>query len=59
MTERSPKDQKTVTPPEPVDISDGIPDRRASVSWPMIVVLITVFVGWCAFLVYCQYGGRV
>ena len=58
MTERPREDQKKPAPPEPVDISDGIPDRRASISWPVIAVLIAVFVGWCAFLLYCQYGGR-
>ena len=58
MTARTREDQKEITPPEPVDISDGIPDRRASISWPVIAVLIAVFVGWCAFLLYCQYGGR-
>jgi len=59
MTATPREDQKTPAPPEPVDISDGIPDRGASISWPVIVVLIAVFVGWCAFLLYCQYGGRV
>ncbi|MBC8372585.1 MAG: hypothetical protein ISS69_11580 [Phycisphaerae bacterium] len=59
MTARPRDDQKKPVPPEPVDISNGIPDCRASVSWPVIVVLIAVFAGWCAFLLYCQYGGRL
>ncbi len=58
MTARPRKDQEKAPPPEPVDISDGIPDCRASISWPVIAVLIAVFAGWCAFLLYCQYGGR-
>jgi hypothetical protein len=56
MTARPREEQEQAPPPEPVDISDGIPDRRASISWPVIGVLIAVFAGWCAFLLYCQYG---
>jgi|GEM_PF-3471595 len=59
MTTRRREDQKNTAPPDPIDISDGIPDRRASISWPVIAVLIAVFLGWCAFLLYCQYSGRV
>ena len=59
MTAKTREDKEKPAPPEPVDISDGIPDRRASISWPVIVVLIAAFVVWCAFLVYCQYGGGV
>jgi hypothetical protein len=58
MTASAKKDTPE-TPPEPVDISDGIPDRKASMSVAVIGVLIAIFVGWCAFLLYCQYGGRV
>ena len=57
MTAKSPKDHEKARPGEPVDISDGIPDRRASISWTMIAVLIVVFVAWCSFLLYCQYEG--
>jgi len=57
MTEKSRKDRREARPPEPVDIRDGIPDRRASISWPVIVVLIVVFVAWCSFLLFCQYEG--
>ncbi len=56
---RGPKKDTPPTPPEPVDMSDGIPDRRASMSLAVIGVLVAIFVGWCAFLLYCQYGGRV
>jgi hypothetical protein len=57
MTKGSDKDTAKPIPPEPVDISDGIPDRRALISWPLIAVLIVVFVAWCSFLLYCQYEG--
>ena len=59
MTPKPQKDKEAPAPPEPVNISDGIPDRRDAMSWPVICVLIAVFLGWCAFLLYCQYGGRV
>ncbi|MDP6634653.1 MAG: hypothetical protein QGG42_07140 [Phycisphaerae bacterium] len=58
MTAGSREDSKQAPPPEPIDISDGIPDRRASISWAVIGILIAIFVGWCVFLLYCQYGGR-
>jgi hypothetical protein len=58
MTAKPGKDSEQVTPPEPVDISDEIPDRRASLSWLVIAVLVVVFVAWCSFLLYCQYEGR-
>ena len=58
MTAKPREDQEKPAPPDPVDIGDGIPDRRALISWPVITVLIAVFVVWCAFLLYCQYGGR-
>ena len=58
MTARPREDQEKAAPPDPVDVNDGIPDCRSSASRMVIVVLIAVFVGWCAFLLYCQYGGR-
>lgn len=57
MTASARKNPKTQAPPEPVDISDGVPDRRASMSVAVIGVLIALFLGWCVFLLYCQYGG--
>jgi len=59
MTEKPAKDSRQTPPPEPVDMSDGIPDRGARMSWAVIGSLIAVFVAWCIFLVYCQYGGRI
>jgi len=60
MTAKTPKDKtRKPEPPEPVDVSDGIPDRKTAMSVPVIVVLIAIFVIWCVFLLYCQYGGRV
>jgi len=59
MTASAKKDPDKVKAPEPVDISDGIPDRRASMSIAVIGVLVAIFIVWCAFLVYCQYGGRL
>ncbi len=58
MTAKSGKDKEQAPPPEPVDISDGVPDRRASVSWLVLAVLVVVFVAWCSFLLYCQFEGR-
>jgi len=58
MPGKSRKEKKSVAPSEPVDVSDGIPDRRGGLSWAVIAVLIVAFVAWCSFLLYCQYEGR-
>jgi len=58
MSEKPDKKQDP-TPPEPVDISDGIPDRSVSISWAVVATLVAIFIGWCIFLLYCQYGGMV
>ncbi|MDP7289831.1 MAG: hypothetical protein QGH94_17750 [Phycisphaerae bacterium] len=59
MTASDRKNPKKASPPEPVDVSDEIPDRRPAVSRGVVGVLILLFVGWCAFLLYCQYAGVV
>lgn len=42
--------------PEPVDVVDGIPDRRAKPSRWAYVLIAAVFVAWLAFLVYSRYA---
>ena len=59
MSKGSDKKKKAPVVPEPVNVSDDIPDRRPRMSWTVIAVLIVVFVAWCSFLLYCQYEGRV
>jgi len=60
MTSEAPQDEAPKpAPPDPVDVSDEIPDRKASLSVPVILVLIAVFAIWCAFLIYCQYAGSL
>ena len=41
----------------PVDVADGIPDRSARRAWWKYALLAAVFLGWVAFLVYCQLAG--
>ncbi len=43
-------------PPEPVDVVDGIPDRKAKPSPWAYVLIAAVFVAWLAFLVYSRYA---
>jgi len=44
---------------EPIDISDGIPDRSAVRPRWRIVLIVVVFAAWVAFLIYCRFAGRV
>jgi hypothetical protein len=59
MSTKPREDSDRPAPPDPVDMSNGIPDCRTSASRTVIVLLVAVFVSWCIFLLYCQYGGRV
>ena len=44
-------------PHEPVDVVDGIANRRAAPKVWMFAVLAAVFVGWVAFLIYSAVAG--
>ncbi len=45
--------------PQPVNISDGIPDRVENPTrWRLILVLL-VFACWAGFLIYCLLTGRL
>lgn len=43
--------------PQPVNVIDGIPDRRPGRAWPTVVVIVVVFAAWVAFLIYCKVAG--
>jgi len=47
------------TPPGPIDMVDGIPDRRERPAGWRYGLLAGVFVGWVAFLIYCALSGRL
>jgi hypothetical protein len=44
--------------PDPVDISDGIPDRCERVKAWKYLAMAAVFAGWVAFLIYCAVAGN-
>ncbi len=44
--------------PQPVNIVDGIPDRREHAPKWEYILLAVVFVAWLAFLIYCAAAGR-
>jgi len=44
--------------PDPVDISDGIPDRRERVETWKLLAAGAVFAAWLAFLIYCAVAGN-
>jgi hypothetical protein len=51
------KSSKRPTPPEPVNVIDGVPDRSEKRGKWKIVVILAVFAAWVAFLVYCKVAG--
>ena len=61
MTERSreqrTKERPAVEPTEPIDVVDGIADRRESPARWRYVLIAAVFAAWVAFLLYCQQTG--
>lgn len=60
MTAKEKKKQADKTPPpppEPIDVVEGIPDRRARSQRWRLLVLAGVFVAWIAFMLYCQLAG--
>jgi len=44
---------------EPIDASDGIPDRSAVRPHWKILLIVVVFAAWVGFLIYCAFAGRV
>ncbi len=51
-------DSKKKPIPQPVDISDGIPDRADPPSRYRLLLIAIIFAGWVAFLVYCLLASR-
>ncbi len=45
--------------PEPVDSFQGIPDCAPRVSRKRWALMVLLFAGWIAFLVYCWLAGRL
>jgi len=45
--------------PEPVNVVDGIPDRRERTPVWKYVLIAVVFLAWLAFLIYCAAAGNV
>lgn len=56
----APRESRTdgQTPPQPVNVVDGIPDRSPSPAAWKYVLLAGVFVAWVAFLIYCAAAGN-
>ena len=44
--------------PEPVNVVDGIPDRRERTPAWKYVLIAVMFLGWLAFLIYCAAAGN-
>jgi hypothetical protein len=44
--------------PPPVDVVDGIPDRRPTTPRWRYAVIAAVFLAWLGFLVYCAAAGN-
>jgi len=51
------KSDKPQTPPAPVDVVDGIPDRASRRPAWKYVAIVAVFLVWLAALVYIQLAG--
>ena len=45
--------------PQPVNVVDGIPDRREGTPAWKYVLIGGVFAAWLAFLIYCAAAGRL
>jgi len=57
-TEKASAETSKTPAPQPVNVSDGIPDRAEVPSrWRLIAVLL-IFAAWAAFLIYCLLAGR-
>jgi hypothetical protein len=56
----APQDDKDASRqlPEPVDVVDGIPDRRPGAPLWRYVLIGVVFLAWLSFLIYCAAAGR-
>jgi hypothetical protein len=53
---------KTTPPPQPVNLVDGVPDAAVcdtKTSRRRLVLVLLLFAGWAAFLMYCLLAGRV
>ena len=57
MSQKKEKPEKS--PPRPVDVSDGIPDRVESPSRRRLVMVLVIFAAWIAVLLYFLLAARV
>ena len=60
MSKQAPKTAARSKAPvyPPVNLVDGIPDRRPGGGRWLLILIAVVFLLWLAFLVYCQVAGR-
>ena len=47
-----PKKDKTFIPPDPVNVSDGIPDRTDAPSRKRLIGVLLAWAAWMGFLLY-------
>jgi len=53
---------KTPPPPQPINVVDGVPDAAVcdkKTSRQRLTLVLLLFAGWVAFLMYCLLAGRV
>ncbi len=50
---------KSADLPEPIDVVDGIPDRSKNPAAWKYLLIVLIFAGWVAFLIYCGIAGRL
>jgi hypothetical protein len=53
------KEKSEKSPPRPVDVSDGIPDRVETPSRRRLVLVLVIFAAWIAALLYFLLAARV
>ncbi|MBN1941989.1 MAG: hypothetical protein JW849_01730 [Phycisphaerae bacterium] len=46
-------------PPKPVNVVDGVPDAAEKPSRWRLPLVLAIFAGWAAFLIYCLLAARV
>ncbi|MBN1553607.1 MAG: hypothetical protein JXA11_02595 [Phycisphaerae bacterium] len=51
-------DKKTPPPPQPVNVVDGVPDAAENPSRWRLPLILAIFAGWAAFLIYCLLAAR-
>jgi hypothetical protein len=46
-------------PPQPINVVDGVPDAAEHPSRWCLPLVLLIFAGWAAFLIYCLLAARV